>query len=106
MKAAGNLEVVKGVVGASARGDFSDASWADPGIEFVVDDSLSRETWSGIANLGEGWLTFFSSWEEYRVKSADVRELVAVTGSREPRPSGHCSGSVRAVAADSSVWGR
>jgi hypothetical protein len=56
MKAAGNLEVVKGVVGASARGDFSDASWADPGIEFVVDDSLSRETWSGIANLGEGWL--------------------------------------------------
>lgn len=73
--AASNLETVKSIVGAWEAGDFSDASWADPEVEFVVDDSLSRATWSGVANLRRGWLTFLSSWERYHVELERCREL-------------------------------
>jgi hypothetical protein len=71
----GSLELVRSIVGAWERGDFGNANWADPEIEFVVDDVLSRETWAGVSNLGRGWLTFLSSWEEYRVQLEGLREL-------------------------------
>ncbi len=63
------------IVESWERGDFSDAGWADAQIEFVVDDVLSRETWIGVASLGKGWLTFLSSWQDYRVETEEFREL-------------------------------
>jgi hypothetical protein len=70
-----NLDLVEPIIESWERGDFSDAGWADAEIEFVVDDVLSRETWTGIASLGKGWLTFLSSWEDYRVEADEFREL-------------------------------
>jgi ketosteroid isomerase-like protein len=69
------LDLVRPIIEAWGRGDFSDAGWADAEIEFVVDDVLSRETWTGVASLGKGWLTFLSSWEDYRVDVDEFREL-------------------------------
>jgi hypothetical protein len=70
-----SLDLVKPIIESWERGDFSDAEWADPEIEFVVDDVLSRETWTGLGSLGKGWLTFLSSWEEYRVDADEFRKL-------------------------------
>ncbi len=75
MATSNNLQIVESIIEAWERGDFSDASWADPEIEFVVDDVLSRDTWKGIERLGEGWLTFLSSWEDYRVEREELKEL-------------------------------
>jgi hypothetical protein len=72
--AASSSDLVRPIIEAWERGDFSDASWADAEIEFVVDDVLSRKVSSGVASLGEGWLTFLSSWEEYRVEADEFRE--------------------------------
>jgi hypothetical protein len=73
--AAEQVDLVKTIVEAWERGDFTDVSWADPQIEFVVDDVLSRETWRGIAQLSQGWLTFLASWDEYRLEADEYRGL-------------------------------
>jgi len=70
-----NVELVRSISERWECGDWSDASWADPQIEFLVDDSLTRTTWSGVDSLAKGWLTFLSSWEDYRVEVEECREL-------------------------------
>ena len=70
-----NLELVRSIAAKWERGDWTDASWADPTIEFVVDDSLSPTSWSGPAGLAKGWLTFLSAWDDYRIEVEEIREL-------------------------------
>ena len=46
--ASANLELARSIYAAWGRGDFSSVEWADPEIEFVIFDGLSRGRWVGL----------------------------------------------------------
>jgi ketosteroid isomerase-like protein len=73
--ASANLELVRSIYAAWGRGDFSSVEWADPEIEFVVFDGLSRGRWVGLVQLGEAWRDFLTLFTTYRVEVEDYREL-------------------------------
>ena len=49
-----NVELVRSIYAAWARGDFSSAEWAHPEIEFVAGDGPDLGTWTGQVGLAEG----------------------------------------------------
>ena len=71
----GNADLVRSVCAAWERGDFSSVEWAHPEIEFVLADGPSPGAWKGLADMAEAWRSSLSSWEEYRVKAQEFREL-------------------------------
>jgi ketosteroid isomerase-like protein len=73
--ASANVELVRSIVAAWERGDFSSAEWADPEIEFVFADGPTPGTWIGPAGMAEGFREFVSAWEEYSVKVYEYRDL-------------------------------
>jgi ketosteroid isomerase-like protein len=70
-----NLELVRSICDAWARGDWSSAEWADPEIEYVVDDGLTSRTWKGLAGMSEGWSDFMRAWADIRFELEEYREL-------------------------------
>lgn len=73
--ASANLELVRSIYGAWARGDFSPAAWAQPDIEFVRADGPSPRRWTGTAGLVAGTRDWLSAWQELRVEAVEYREL-------------------------------
>jgi ketosteroid isomerase-like protein len=70
-----NLELVRSLYVAWGRGDWSSVDWADPDIEFVGADALTRRSTKGLAGLAEAWRDFLDAWEEWRVEPEEFREL-------------------------------
>jgi ketosteroid isomerase-like protein len=70
-----NLELVRSILAASERGDYSLVDWAHPEIEFVIVDGPHPGSWKGVAGMAEGMRDFLSAWEEYRVEAEEFREL-------------------------------
>ena len=70
-----NVEVVRAACAPWARGDYSSVEWAHPEIEFVVADGPTPGRWTGLAGLEEGWRSWLSAWEEWRVEAEEYREL-------------------------------
>jgi ketosteroid isomerase-like protein len=70
-----NLEVVRSIFVAWERGDFRAVDWADPDIDFVIDDGISRSGGSGVAAMGELWREFLGSWEAWQTEVQEYREL-------------------------------
>jgi ketosteroid isomerase-like protein len=70
-----NTEIVRAIYAAWAKGDFSDTSWADPGIEFVVGDGPSRGAWHGLESMGKAWADIMLSFEDLRAKAEAFVEL-------------------------------
>ena len=70
-----NLETVRPIYAAWARGDFTSAEWAHPDIELVVADSFAAGTVTGLAGMAAAWHDWLSTWEEYRVEVDEYREL-------------------------------
>jgi ketosteroid isomerase-like protein len=70
-----NLDLVRSICDAWARGDWSSVEWADPGIEFVAADGLVSRTWKGLRGMSEGWRDFLTAWKEIRFEPEDYREL-------------------------------
>jgi ketosteroid isomerase-like protein len=72
--ASANLDLVRSILAAWERGDYSSVEWAHPEIEWVIADGPSpgRTEPAGIA---EGWRDFLSAWEEYRIEVDEYREL-------------------------------
>ena len=77
MTPSANLDLLRSLFAMWERGDFSSAEWADPNIELVWADGLSPGTWTGIAEMAEGYRDWMSAWEEYSVRAEDYRELDA-----------------------------
>jgi ketosteroid isomerase-like protein len=66
---------VRSIYAAWERGDFSNADWADPAIEFVIADGPSPGTWTGLRGLAEGHRAWLSAWEGFRSEAHEYREL-------------------------------
>ena len=71
----GNLDLVRSILTANERGDYSSMKWAHPDIEFVVADGPSPGRWSGRAGMTEGWLDMANAWEELRTTADEYRQL-------------------------------
>lgn len=70
-----NLELVRSIYAAWERGDFSDSSWADPEIEFLIDDGVSVTRRKGLAAMAEAWRNFLLDWEHWEAHVEEYREL-------------------------------
>lgn len=70
-----NLDLVRSILAAWQRGDFSSAEWADHNIEFVLADGPDHETARGLAGMAEAWRGTLGIWEGYRTEADEVREL-------------------------------
>jgi ketosteroid isomerase-like protein len=73
--ASANLELVRSILTATERGDYTSVEWADPEVEFVVVDGPTPGSWKGVAGMAEGIRSFLSTWEDYRVEAEEFREL-------------------------------
>jgi ketosteroid isomerase-like protein len=73
-----NLDLVRLILADWNRGDFySSVKWAHPEFELVVVDGPSPGGLTGVSAVEDNWRAFQETWEDYRVKAEDFRELDA-----------------------------
>jgi ketosteroid isomerase-like protein len=72
-----NGELVGAIYERWARGDFSDASWADPEIEFVLEDGPTPGTWRGARAMSSTWGEMLGAFQELRAEAEEIREIDA-----------------------------
>jgi ketosteroid isomerase-like protein len=70
-----NVEIVRSIYTAWARGDFSSIEWADPEIEYVVVDGPEPGTWKGRAAMAEALRGILSAWENPRIEADEYIDL-------------------------------
>jgi ketosteroid isomerase-like protein len=70
-----NLDLVRSIYADWERGDFTLVEWAHPEIAFTIVGGPSPESWTGLAELAEGWRDWPSAWEKFRVEAEEYREL-------------------------------
>jgi ketosteroid isomerase-like protein len=70
-----NVNLVRSIFAAWARGDFSSTDWAQPEIEYVRADGPAPGSWTGLAGMADGFRDFVNAWEGWRVEADDYREL-------------------------------
>jgi hypothetical protein len=70
-----NLDLVRSIIAAHERGDYSSARWADPEIELVIADGPSPGRWTGLAGMAEGLRDWLSAWEGFRSEASDYRQI-------------------------------
>jgi ketosteroid isomerase-like protein len=70
-----NLDLVRSILAANERGDYSFTDWAHADVEFVIADGPSPGRWSGLAGMTEGWLNVANAWEGLRTVADEYREL-------------------------------
>ena len=70
-----NLELVRSIFAAWARGDYSQVQWADPQIEWVMADGPVTGTRTGLAGLTAGTRDILNAWDDSRIEPEDYREL-------------------------------
>lgn len=70
-----NLDLVRSIYGATARGDFSKVEWADPDIELELVDGPSPGRWVGLAGLAKAFSGILSAWDDFRIQADEFRDL-------------------------------
>src|SRR2546428_428870 len=70
-----SLDLVRSIIAAHERGDYSSANWADPEIEFVIVEGPSPGRWTGLAGMAEGMREWLSAWEGFRSEATEYREI-------------------------------
>jgi len=70
-----NLDLLRSIVAAWGRGDFSSVEWADQEIELVAVDGPEPGSWSGQAGMANAWRDFLRAWEAWRVEADEYREV-------------------------------
>jgi ketosteroid isomerase-like protein len=71
--ASANLDLVRSIISAWERGDFSPAKWTHPELEFVIADGPQPGSWTGA--VPDGFRTWVDAWEEFRTEADEYREL-------------------------------
>jgi ketosteroid isomerase-like protein len=94
-----NVELVRSIFARWERGDWSDAGWADPRIEFAIADGPDQRTIHGTAALAEAWREFLTAWDDYATTGeefhdlGDGRVLVLLRASGRGKTSGALIGT-------------
>jgi ketosteroid isomerase-like protein len=70
-----NVELVRSIYAAWARGDYSSAEWAHPEIEFVVADGPAPGRWRGLAGMRTAWREWGDVLMNLRTTPDEFREL-------------------------------
>ena len=70
-----NLELVRSIYADWERGDFSNADWADPGIEFLQLDGPEPSHATGLAGMRDAWRGRRNVFEHVRVEAEQIREV-------------------------------
>jgi ketosteroid isomerase-like protein len=70
-----NLELVRSIAEAWARGCYSSVEWAHPEIEFVIADGPEPGRLTGRTVLAPKLVEFQNAWEEYHSEAVEYREL-------------------------------
>jgi len=70
-----SLELVRSIVAAWERADFSSAEWADPQIEFVIADGVEPGSWHGMTAMANAWRSRLSVWEGVAIQAEEYREI-------------------------------
>jgi ketosteroid isomerase-like protein len=70
-----NVELVRSIFAARERGDFSDAGWAHPEIEYVIVDGPEPTSYKGLAGLAQAMRDILSPWDGYNGRVEECREL-------------------------------
>jgi ketosteroid isomerase-like protein len=70
-----NLDLVRSILAAQERGDYSNADWADPDIEFVIADGPDPGVWKGRAAMAKAWGKVLSAYADYSSKTDELREI-------------------------------
>ena len=70
-----NLDLVRSIYEATERGDFSDASWADPDIDYVFVDGPEPSAFKGHPGLVEAMRQTLPVWDRFQTHVDEYREL-------------------------------
>ena len=71
-----NLDLVRSIFAAWARGDFfSSSEWAAPEIEWVIADGPDPGTWKGLTATEVELRNQLDAWDVYRVEAEEFREI-------------------------------
>jgi hypothetical protein len=73
--ASANIELARSIFGAWEGGDWSSAIWADPEIVYMVADGPNPGTWKGLSGMSRGARANLDTWDDFRVKATEYREL-------------------------------
>jgi ketosteroid isomerase-like protein len=73
--ASANEELVRSIYAAWERGDYRSVEWADPNIEFVIDDGISSARHAGVPAMSQAWREFLAQWGDWRTEVEEYREL-------------------------------
>ena len=89
-----NLELLQSIYSGWERGEFGDASWADPQIEFGIADGPAPTIGKGLDAMAAAWGEFLGSWSDFKgvperfIELDDVRVLVFLEHAGRGRTSG------------------
>ncbi|MCW3019331.1 MAG: hypothetical protein JWN10_1639 [Solirubrobacterales bacterium] len=70
-----NLDLVRSIYAAWERGDFSSVEWAHRDIELVFADGPDPSSWTGLAEMSDGFGEFLRPWEDFHVQPEEYREI-------------------------------
>ena len=70
-----NVEIVRSIFAAWARGDYTSGEWAHPKIGLVIADGPTPGSWTGVAAMAEAWREALSAFEELRAEADEYRAL-------------------------------
>ena len=74
-----NLDLVRSIYAHWGRGDFSDAGWADPEIEFAFVDGPEPGRWTGLQAMSARYGEWLNGWKDF---CAESEELLVVDSTR------------------------
>jgi ketosteroid isomerase-like protein len=70
-----NVDLVRSIWADWERGDFTQAHWADPEMEFAFVGGPSPGSGTGLAAMSRAMRGFLDPWAEYRAEAEEIREL-------------------------------
>jgi ketosteroid isomerase-like protein len=73
--ASANVELVRSIFAAWARGDYSSTEWADAEIEFLTPDGPTPGNTKGLAEMAQRTRDRLGAWEDIRMEAKEYREL-------------------------------
>src|SRR6516165_6100626 len=72
-----NLDLVRSIYADWERADYRSAEWADPQIEYTLDEMgvFPRESWKGLAGMAQGARARIEVIKDFRLQAEEYREL-------------------------------